>query len=283
MTTGFAEVPFNRVLRTIQNMQLHSPGYMNALGKQGREILHSFLLEESYSTQRAIQDEDPAAFFDSQFQCGELVTPSPLRPFIEIIGGPGVNESQLIKGSTHNLGWLESQQDSDPQGPLLSHDLYTICRSNHPSAIRLMYDHRRIPERILEPMSQIYQAQPITNRGPVQELLLKRTLALEGRRVPYKFEMESGFDLKDLNLLLAHRYQLHPYLLMVLEALPLACTHESSQLLAQKIRIIKDLAPGKGKLSQRIAVCRVPLTLESEMDQPIFDGALTNALTQLSS
>lgn len=283
MTIGLAEVPYNRVLHTIQNMQLHSPGYMSALGKQGREMLRSFLLEESYATQRAIDQEDPSAFFDFHFQTGSLVTPSPLHPFIEVIGGPGVNEAQLIKNSQHRLGWIEAQQSSDPDGPLLSHDLYTISRSNHPSAVRFMYDHTRIPERTLAPMSKVYSGQPVTNRGPIQELLLKRTLALEGKRVPYKFEMQDGFDLEDLNVLLAHQFQLHPYLLMVLEGSPLVNTALSSQLLAQKMRMIKDLAPNSGKLSQRVAICTVPMVLETQQDQSTFDNALSYCLSQLSS
>jgi|GEM_PF-2754840 len=283
MTIGLAEVPYNRVLHTIQNMQLHSPGYMSALGKQGREMLRSFLLEESYATQRAIDHEEPSAFFDFKFQTGELVTKSPLHPFIEVIAGPGVNEAQLITGSSRKLGWIEAQQSSDPEGPLLSHDLYTISRSNHPSAVRFMYDHTRIPERTLAPMAALYSEQPVTNRGPVQQLLLKRTLALEGKRVPYKFEMQEGFDLADLNLLLAHQYQLHPYLLMVLEASPPVNTPVSSELLAQKMRMIKDLAPETGRLSQRVSVCNVPMSLEAQQDQVTFDNALGYCLSQLSS
>lgn len=283
MTIGLAEVPYNRVLHTIQNMQLHCPGYMSALGKQGREMLRSFLLEESYATQRAIDHEDPSTFFDLKFQTGELVTTSPLHPFIEVIAGPGVNEAQLINSSSCKLGWIEAQQSSDPEGPLLSHDLYTISRSNHPSAVRFMYDHTRIPERTLSPMAALYSEQPVTNRGPIQQLLLKRTLALEGKRVPYKFEMQEGFDLADLNLLLAHQYQLHPYLLMVLEASPPVNTPISSQLLAQKMRMIKDLAPETGRLSQRVAVCTVPMSLEAQQDQVTFDSALSYCLSQLSS
>lgn len=83
-----------------------------------------------------------------------------------------------------------------------------------------MYNHTRIPERTLAPMSKVDSGQPLANRRPIQDLLLKSTLALEGKRVPYKYEMEDDFDLEDLNVLLAHQYQLHPYLLLVLEGTP---------------------------------------------------------------